>query len=72
MSQTIQILNHLKQGKPLTGLGALNKFQCFRLPARIIDIEHMGYTVPRHSIKANGKRVTEYLSAKKVKHGKQA
>lgn len=67
MSQTIQILNHLKQGKPLTGLGALNRFNCFRLAARIKNIEAMGYTVPRRNIKANGKRVTEYLSAKRAR-----
>ena len=69
MSQTQQILNHLKQGKPLTGLEALNKFGCLRLAARIQDIENTGYTVTRRNIKVGNKRVTEYLSAKRRKNG---
>jgi hypothetical protein len=69
MSQTQQILNHLKQGKPLTGLDALSKFGCLRLAARIQDIENTGYTVTRRNIKVGNKRVTEYLSAKRRKNG---
>jgi hypothetical protein len=67
MSQTQQILNHLKQAKPLTGLEALDTYGCFRLAARVQDIENMGYVVSRRNIKVGGKRVTEYLSARRAK-----
>lgn len=39
MSQEKQILNYLLAGNKITPLEALQKFNCFRLGARIYDIQ---------------------------------
>ena len=44
-SQTDRILEWMLAGNAITPLEALNKFGCFRLPARIADIKARGYTV---------------------------
>lgn len=44
-AQTAQILNWLKKGKSLTPLQALQKFDCFRLGARIWDLRHAGHNI---------------------------
>lgn len=61
------IFRHLKSGKTLTWLQALNKFGCGRLSARIYDIRDwitrhdMPYLLHSDMIKlANGKRVARY------------
>jgi hypothetical protein len=59
-SQASQILAHMKAGNTITGLEALNRFGCFRLPARIADIKKMGYDVKSDMVKANNKRVARY------------
>jgi hypothetical protein len=59
-SQSAQILAHMKAGNTITGLEALNRFGCFRLPARIADIKKMGYDVKSELITMNGKRVAQY------------
>lgn len=38
-SQNKQILAHLRQGKTITSLEALNLFHCLRLASRICDIK---------------------------------
>jgi len=45
MSQEKQILNYLKEGKTLTPIDALNKFDCFRLGARIWDLKKKGFII---------------------------
>jgi hypothetical protein len=60
ISQTTRILAHMKSGNTITGIEALNRFDCFRLPARISDIKKMGYDVKREMIDVNGKRVARY------------
>ena len=42
-SQTNQILEVLKNGETITPLGALNRFGCFRLGARIYELRHGKY-----------------------------
>lgn len=42
-SQTQQILEALKNGETLTPLGALNRFGCFRLGARVYELRHGEY-----------------------------
>jgi len=59
-SQSAQILAHMKAGHGITGLDALHRFGCFRLPARIADIKKMGHDVKREMIEVNGKRVARY------------
>lgn len=43
LSQEKKILAHLKSGRSLTALQALNKFQCLRLASRIYDINRKLY-----------------------------
>lgn len=60
MSQTDQILAALKTG-PLTPIEALNKYGCFRLASRVLELRERGYpvTVERYKL-ASGKRVARY------------
>lgn len=44
-SQVSRILAHLKSGKSITPLEALELYGCFRLGARIADIKALGYEV---------------------------
>lgn len=37
MTQYIQILNHLKSGRPITAMGTLERYGMMRLAARIRD-----------------------------------
>jgi hypothetical protein len=59
-SQNARILAHMKAGNGITGLEALHRFGCFRLPSRINDIKKMGHDVKREMIEVNGKRVARY------------
>jgi hypothetical protein len=45
MTQCEQILSHLKQGKTLTPIDALNQYGIFRLAARCYDLRVMGHDV---------------------------
>jgi len=68
MSQTTDILKHLLKGNKLTGLEALNLFGCFRLPARIENIEKItGKRPNRKMVLRNKKHVMQYWIEKKVK-----
>lgn len=61
LSQGELILNHLKTGRPLTPLEALEKFGCFRLGARIWDLKREGYDIQTDLVDVgNGKRVASY------------
>ena len=61
VSQCRAILAHLREGKTITGLEALNLFGCFRLPARIADLRKVGHVITRTLVKtAAGKRVAQY------------
>ncbi len=46
-AQKKMILEHFLHGKTLTQAEAYDKYGCFRLSARIREIELMGYTVQR-------------------------
>jgi hypothetical protein len=59
--QNGRILAHLKHGRTLTSLEALEWFKCFRLASRIHDLKKAGYDVQKRMIKtAGGKSVAEY------------
>lgn len=60
MKQTDAILEHLKSGKSLTGLEALNVYQCFRLAARIKDLRAEGYDIKTETIHRQGKIYASY------------
>ncbi|MNF74090.1 hypothetical protein D3C87_1058340 [compost metagenome] len=44
-SQCDKILSWLKAGNPLTAIGALDKFGCNRLAARIADLRKVGHEI---------------------------
>lgn len=56
MTQTKAILQYLQTYKSIDPLEALREFGCFRLAARIHDIEKLGYTIPRETVTSIGKR----------------
>lgn len=60
MSQNTQILSYLQQGKKLTPLTALNKFNCFRLSARILDLRKQGHNITTENVTRKGKTFAEY------------
>lgn len=61
MSQTKEILEFMQKGRSITPQLALDKFGCFRLSARIAEIEAMGYEVV-HALEQtrDGKRFGVY------------
>jgi hypothetical protein len=62
MKQTEAILNYLQTYGRITPLDALRELGCFRLAARIHDLEQQGYTIPRRIGRKTGRKVrfTEY------------
>lgn len=55
------ILAHLKSGKAINPLEALDSYGCFRLGARIFDLRERGVEIDSQFITtATGKRVKEY------------
>lgn len=59
-SQNKAILKYLQKGKKLTGLEAVNMFQCLRLPARIKDLKNLGHNIDGKMIRVGKKRVKQY------------
>lgn len=60
-SQESKILDHMLRGHRITGMEALNLYGCFRLPARIADIQKRGFAVQSEFVTTNtGKRVKAY------------
>lgn len=47
-NQLDQILEHLKQGKSITPIEALELFSCFRLSAVILKLRNAGYDIVTH------------------------
>lgn len=66
MTQTQAVLDYLQRYGSITPLDALRELGCFRLAARIHDLKHKGYVIPRRTITVTGKktgrkvRITEY------------
>ena len=60
MSQNKKILNYLLKGKKLTPIDALEKFGCFRLSARILDLRKEGYDIISENITKKGKTFAQY------------
>lgn len=59
-SQTDLILDHLRNKGPLTPLEALNLYGCFRLGARIWDLEQTGLVINTQIIKDGKKHYARY------------
>ncbi len=66
MSQKLQVLNHLRGGKSITPIEALNKFGCFRLADVIYKLRGSGHTITT-TIERVGK--TSYARYTLVKSG---
>ena len=60
MTQKEAILDYLKKGNSLTPLEALNMFGCFRLSARIQDLEAEGNIIDSKPVTHNGKTYSSY------------
>lgn len=65
MTQTQRLLNHLQSGKPITRLSALIDLGIFELSARIVEIQRLGYSIHKESVKITNRfgevcRVTRY------------
>ena len=59
--QNAQILSHLKSGKEITPMEALNEYGCFRLAARVFELRDSGWPIEceRRTIE-NGKVIGVY------------
>ena len=61
MSQSTDILNHLKSGNELNPMLALERFGCMRLAARIADLRSDGHNIETTVKKGhNGKVYASY------------
>ena len=60
-TQNAQILEHLKKGKSVTFLDALNQFGTMHLPRRIKDLKEAGHNIGDQWTNANGKRFKRYF-----------
>jgi hypothetical protein len=60
MSQNDEILTQLKSGNRITPLGALKKWGCLRLGARIHDLRSLGHQIETSIVTRKGKRYAEY------------
>jgi hypothetical protein len=59
-TQKENVLNHLKSGKSITPLEALQEYGCFRLADRIFVLRQDGYNIITNNITENGKTFAEY------------
>ena len=60
-SQNDAILAHLERGESITPLEALEKYQCFRLAARIYDLRLKGHVIRQETAYTKeGKRFAMY------------
>jgi rare lipoprotein A len=60
MTQNQQIADYLKKGKAITPIQALNKFNCFRLAARISDLRNDGMKIITKIVTKEGKSYASY------------
>jgi hypothetical protein len=68
MTQAQDILQYMQKYGSITPLAALRDLGCFRLAARIYDLEQQGWKIPRETVKTRSKRtgkvvrITRYYS----------
>lgn len=60
MSQTDQLAVHLKAGKAITPIEALERWGCFRLAARIGDLRQQGWQIITEKAERGGKTFARY------------
>ena len=67
MSQSKLVLEHLRRNSNLTAIEALQRYDTFRLAARIADLRKQGHNIVTHAIELqNGKRVACYSLIKEA------
>lgn len=59
-TQTAKILAALEAGEALTPLDALNRFGCFRLGARIMELRKLGYSIETEMVPHGRKAFASY------------
>lgn len=60
-SQESAILEHLRSGRAITPIDALNLYKCFRLGARIYGLKKAGHKIESEMVTVpSGKRVASY------------
>jgi hypothetical protein len=59
-SQTKRIADYLLQGNSITPLEALDKFDCFRLGARVKDLREQGFDIETETARRGSKRFANY------------
>lgn len=59
-SQNEMVLSHLKSGKKLSPLEALERYGIFRLGGRVYDLKKQGHEIVTEMVTKNGKRFAEY------------
>lgn len=65
LSQNAQILAHLRSGEAITPYVALERWGCFRLSARILELRRAGHNIRSEALKlGQGKRVAMYSLAR--------
>lgn len=60
MTQADAILKAMQTGRTISAIEALDRFGCFRLAARILDLRRAGHEVETVREEANGKRYARY------------
>ena len=65
MTQTEQIVKHLNRRGSITPLEALEKFGCFRLAARILELRESGLSIETVEEVRDGKRYARYVLRQK-------
>jgi hypothetical protein len=56
----IQLQRHLAQGKPITPIGALAKWGCFRLGARIYELRKQRFPIKTTMVREGRKVYASY------------
>jgi len=60
-TQSQMILSHLRGGRGITAIEALNLYHCFRLAARIADLRDLGHRINTNMISIeDGKSIAYY------------
>lgn len=67
-TQEVQILAHLKSGRSITAIDALNEYRCFRLAARIKNLRDAGHNIitTRETVSDN-KKIARYTLLQEAK-----
>lgn len=63
-SQNAMILAHLESGNTITGMDALNLFDCWSLPQRIKNLRDYGWNIHKTMEKEGRKRYARYYLPK--------